>query len=306
MRDYHLDQQELAELRAARRGARNAREAYRLKAVILHGSSLSPSEIAAALLIDDNTVRNHLKRDKRGDIAVMERMNVFGSETLLTAARLTECDAYPQQLQPSAVSVARWVEACLDLRYTDSAMTELLHRLGQGHKKPELLPGKAPAPEVHESAACKQLRKNKGKQDAILFTEATHPQHNAVLGLDWINRVVLSAAEPLRPAAAEHQRPDRRGDAARGGPLRRRHRWRISHRSFHEDQGRLPQVREDHQILRQCPQLPLLSGARLSGAIANRFVIPSAFHAEPEPDRTVLEILPLSSEISAQEYGASG
>jgi hypothetical protein len=69
MQDYHLDKQELAELRAAHRAARNAREAYRLNAVILLGSGWSPSEVAAALLIDDDTVRNHFKRYKQGPAA---------------------------------------------------------------------------------------------------------------------------------------------------------------------------------------------------------------------------------------------
>ena len=69
MQDYPLNQQELAELRAAHRAARNVREAYRLNAVILLGSGWSPSEVAAALLINDDTVRTHFKRYKAGGIA---------------------------------------------------------------------------------------------------------------------------------------------------------------------------------------------------------------------------------------------
>ena len=88
MQDYRLDKQELAELRAAHRAARNAREAYRLNAVILLGSGWSPSEVAAALLIDDDTVRNHFKRYKQGGLAALERMNYVGSEALLTPAQL--------------------------------------------------------------------------------------------------------------------------------------------------------------------------------------------------------------------------
>ena len=53
IQDYHLNQWELAELRAAHRAARNARAAYRLNAVILLGSGWSPAEVAAALFIDD-------------------------------------------------------------------------------------------------------------------------------------------------------------------------------------------------------------------------------------------------------------
>jgi len=49
MLDYHLNEQELAELRAAHRAARNAREAYRSNAVILLGSGWRPAEVTAAL-----------------------------------------------------------------------------------------------------------------------------------------------------------------------------------------------------------------------------------------------------------------
>jgi transposase len=191
MQRYHLDKQELAELRAAHRAARNAREAYRLNAVILLGSGWSPSQVAAALLIDEDTVRNHFKRYKQGGIGELERMNYVGSEAWLTPAQLAELDAHLQQeLHSSAASVARWVKKRFKVQYTDSGMTALLHRLGYRYKKPKLLPGKPPAPEVQEDfvASYKKLKDNKGEHDAILFMDATHPQHNPVLAGGWIKR----------------------------------------------------------------------------------------------------------------------
>jgi transposase len=127
MQDYRLDKQKLAELRAAHRAARNAREAYRLNAVILLGSGWSPSEVAAALLIDDDTVRNHFKRYQQGGIAALERMNYGGSEALLTPTQLAELDAHLQQeLHSSAASVARSVKERFGVHYTDSGMTAYL------------------------------------------------------------------------------------------------------------------------------------------------------------------------------------
>jgi len=191
MQDYRLDKQELAELRAAHRAARNAREAYRLNAVILLGSGWSPSEIAVALLIDDDTVRNHFKRYKQGGIAALERMNYVGSEALLTLDQLAELEIHLQQeLHPSAAAVARSLKERFGVDYTNSGMTALLHRLGYRYKKPKLLPGKAPAPEVQEAfvATYKKLKENKGEYDAVLFMDATHPQHNPVLAGGWIKR----------------------------------------------------------------------------------------------------------------------
>jgi hypothetical protein len=53
-----------------------------------------------------------------------------------------------------------------------------------------LLPGKPPAPEVQEAfaASYRKLKENKGKHDAILFMDATHPQHHPVLAGGWIKR----------------------------------------------------------------------------------------------------------------------
>jgi transposase len=178
-------------LRAAHRAARNAREAYRFNAVILLDSGWRPSEVAAALLIDEDTVRNHFKRYKQGGIEKLERMNDAGSEALLSDAQLAELDAHLQQaLHASAASVARWVQECFGVQYTESGMTALLHRLGYGYKKPKRLPGKAPDPEVQEDfiASYKTLKANKGEHDAVLSVDATHPQHNPVLAGGWIKR----------------------------------------------------------------------------------------------------------------------
>jgi len=61
-----LGKREIADLRAAHRNARNAHKAYRLNAVSLLGSGWSLAEVAAALLIDHDTVRNDFKHYKQG------------------------------------------------------------------------------------------------------------------------------------------------------------------------------------------------------------------------------------------------
>lgn len=191
MQDYRLTTQELAELRAAHRAARNAREAYRLNAVILLGSGWSAAEVSAALLMDDDTVRNHFKRYKRGGLDALERMNYLGSEALLAPEQLAELDGYLQaHLHQTAASVARWVKARFRVCYTASGMTALLHRLGYRYKKPKLLPGKAPDPAVQQAFIEKYhaIKDGNGSDDVVLFMDAVHPQHNPVLAGGWIKR----------------------------------------------------------------------------------------------------------------------
>jgi transposase len=190
MIDYSLPASELAELRSAHRATRDKREADRIKAVILLASGWSAEDIADALLIDPNTVRNQFKRYQQGGLAGLLHLAYRGSDCELSEADLAVLDTQLQtELYLSAKDVAAWVEETLGVAYTVSGMTALLHRLGFVYKKPKLVPGKADR-EAQEAflAQYEELKKNKGENDAILFMDAVHPQHNPVLGYGWIKR----------------------------------------------------------------------------------------------------------------------
>jgi transposase len=96
-RDSRLDKQEIADQRATHRATRHLREAYRLNAVILLGSGWSPGDVADALLIDADSVRNYFKRYKDGGIERLLRMNCIGSEAPLSPQQLAELDAHLQR-----------------------------------------------------------------------------------------------------------------------------------------------------------------------------------------------------------------
>ena len=191
MRDYRLNEHELAELRAAHRAARAVREAYRINAVILLGNGRTAADVADALLIDPDTVRDYFKRYKKTGLEGLLRMSYVGSEALLDAAQLAELDLHlHSHLYLTAEAVARFVEQRWGVRYTLSGMTAVLHRLGYVYKKAKLEPGKHPEPEVQEAFVEKyeNINKNKGEDDLIYFMDATHPQHNPVIGCGWIKR----------------------------------------------------------------------------------------------------------------------
>lgn len=152
MRDYRLNEHELAELRAAHRAARAVREAYRINAVILLGNGRTAADVADALLIDPDTVRDYFKRYKKTGLEGLLRMSYVGSEALLDAAQLAELDLHlHSHLYLTAEAVARLVEQRWGVRYTLSGMTAVLHRLGYVYKKAKLEPGKHPEPEVQEA-----------------------------------------------------------------------------------------------------------------------------------------------------------
>lgn len=118
-------------------------------------------------------------------------MSYVGGEALLDEVQLQALDRHLQEtVYQSAVEVVRYVEQRWDVRYTASGMTALLHRLGYSYKKPQLQPGKHPPVEVQQAFVEKyeKLKETKGPDDVVVFMDATHPQHNPVLGSGWIKR----------------------------------------------------------------------------------------------------------------------
>jgi transposase len=190
MLDYRLNKHELAELRAAHRRALNVREAYRINAVILLGQGRTPADVADALLIDPDTARTYFKRYKKGGVDELLRMNYVGGDALLDAVQLAELDAHlKEHLHLTAESVAGWVKKRCKVSYTRNGMAAVLRRLGYVYKKPKLIPGKADA--AAQEAFLKDyenLKKNSAEGDVVMFMDATHPQHNPVIGYGWIKR----------------------------------------------------------------------------------------------------------------------
>jgi transposase len=76
MKDFHLSDKEIAELRVAHRRCGDKRAAYRLNAVILLGSGWSAKEVSVALLIDEGTLRGYIKRFRRAGLSGCSKTSI--------------------------------------------------------------------------------------------------------------------------------------------------------------------------------------------------------------------------------------
>ena len=75
------------------------------------------------------------------------------------------------------------------MTYTVRGITGLPHRLRFTYKKAKLVPGKADAAAQEEFLAdYEKLKENSEEGDVVMFVDATHPQHNPVIGCGWIVR----------------------------------------------------------------------------------------------------------------------
>ncbi len=187
---YHLTNQELDDLEFEHRHTTDKRYADRVKAVYLLGKGWPVTKIAEALLIDRETVRNHFKRYRKGGLTALQRNDAGGSDAALTEEQRHALDQHlRERLYLTAKEIAHYVEQTWQVTYSESGMTQLLHRLGYVYKKPKLIPGKANADQQRDFVERNQILKaEKAPDDPIYFMDATHPHHNPIAGYGWIKR----------------------------------------------------------------------------------------------------------------------
>lgn len=184
-----LSENERAELKAQHKQERDGRIRDRIKAVLLHDKGWSPQQIAEALLISPQAVRNHLD-----DYATDRKLRPEngGSEEKLSRQ---QSEALEIQLQKHVYlyvkDIIAYVVSVFGIVYTVPGMRAWLRRHGFSHKKPALVPGKANREQQERwIEAYNELRQGLEDSEAICFTDGVHPTHNVQPAFGWIKKGV--------------------------------------------------------------------------------------------------------------------
>jgi len=190
MKNFELTTEEVQELRAAHKSAKNKSDAYRINAVILLGTGWSLEEVVDALLLDDETLRNYVTNYKAGGLDQLLEYRYKGGQPRLPIEKL---EILSQELDSSIYlntkSVCEYVKSRFNEVYSISGMTALLHRLGYVYKKPKLVP--ANVDEEAQAAFLAQyldFMENKKENEAVFFLDAMHPTWNSMAAYGWIKR----------------------------------------------------------------------------------------------------------------------
>ena len=190
MDDFKLTAGQIASLKAFHKLQRDRKKADRVKAVVLLGTGWSVSEVAEALLVDEATIRSwHGKYVKGGENELIA-LCYTGKQPLLNDAQQKElADHLDQKTYIDSKAIAVHIYQTYKIKYSQSGLKDLLHRIGFVYKKPKHVPGKLD-PEKQEEFLDEyaKLRKNKGENDPIYFCDACHPQHNSQPAYGWIRR----------------------------------------------------------------------------------------------------------------------
>src|SRR5258708_1914477 len=168
------------ELRAlARDGLSEGRIVRRANAIVLLNDGWSCQEVAAALLIDDDSVRSwHKLYAERG----LTRLVVFhhpGSRSRLASDQEAALFEWVRTTLPlNTRAIGEWIAKMYGIEYSHAGLIALLHRLGLDYRKPDLVARKLDAAKQRAFIAdYERLMRGLRPDEAVVFVDAVHPTH---------------------------------------------------------------------------------------------------------------------------------
>jgi len=163
----------------------------RMNSLLLLDDGWTAEQVAKALFIDAETVREHLRRYQASGVVGIERLKYQGAACDLSeaqrAALAAELDA---RLYMTAKAVCGFVRREFEVDYTPHAMAKLLNRLGFVYKMPKKVPAKADEA-VQRQFVAEVLgpAMAAANDDAPLyFADGTHPSYTAHAAHGWIRK----------------------------------------------------------------------------------------------------------------------
>src|SRR5215469_16839188 len=166
----------------ARDGAAPSRLTRRANALVLLDDGWSCQEVADALLLNDDTIRNWHKLFEQRGIEGLSSFDMGGSASFLTAAQEDALKAFVGATLPrSTRQVGAFIAREFGLVYESrSGLIALLHRLGLEYHKPDVVARKLDVAKQKDFIESYDKLLNQLRPDeAVLFVDAVHPTHAA-------------------------------------------------------------------------------------------------------------------------------
>lgn len=184
-----LSEAERTQLKTQHRRERDGRVRDRIKAVLLYDKGWSIAAIAEALLLSEDTIREHIteyresKKLKPENGGSAEKFSIEQSEQLR------------QHLQSHTYlyvkDIIAYVQSTWSITYSVPGMRNWLRRHDFSYKKPALVPGKANEQQQREwLAGYEKLKQNLPGDETICFMDGVHPTHNVQPAYGWIQKGV--------------------------------------------------------------------------------------------------------------------
>lgn len=184
-----LDDKERAKLRIQHKQERDGRVRDRIKAVLLYDKGWSFQQIAEALLLSNEAIRNHIDEYK---VSKKLRPESGGSQEKLSDKQTRQLEAHLQEHTYLYVKdIVVYVQIAFSVTYTIHGMRNWLQRYGFSYKKPAVVPGKANEQQQKEwITEYEKLRSMLPADETICFIDGVHPTHNVQPTYGWIKKGV--------------------------------------------------------------------------------------------------------------------
>lgn len=174
-------------LLAQHRRERDRRVADRIKAVLLADEGWGVEEIAHALFLSDEAIRQHLK-----DYAAKQKLKPEngGSEPQLDEKQTPFLKAHlREKIYIHVKDICDFVKNTWGVAYSVSGMTQWLKRNKFTYHKPAAVPAKADkAKQEAHIVWYEALKKTLPEDEKIVFMDSVHPTHQTRLAYGWIEK----------------------------------------------------------------------------------------------------------------------
>lgn len=170
--------QDLIEL--ARNGSSEHRLARRANALVLLDKGWSCQKVAAALLLDDDTIRTWHRLYEEDGIEGLVDFGHEGGVCRLSLAQQEKLKAWVEQTLPRTTrQIGAWIEQEFGLVYQGrSGLIALMKRLGMVYRKPKTVSRKLDVEKQKAFIeAYNALLNGLPDDEAVLFGDAVHPTH---------------------------------------------------------------------------------------------------------------------------------
>jgi transposase len=180
-----INENEITSLKLRHKTERDGRVRDRIKAVILHAKGWSNVDIATALLVNVDTVGDHIREYEAEKKLKPEN---GGSNSLLNPAQTEELISHLEvSSYVNTADICAYVKEHYGIIYTISGMTSWLHRNKFSYKQPKGTPAKAnPEKQAQFVAEYNRLLNNTPEDEPILFADGVHPTQATKLSYGWI------------------------------------------------------------------------------------------------------------------------
>ena len=163
----------------ARDGLEEHRIARRANAMVLLDQGWSCSRVAAALLLDDDTIRQWYGTYEEEGLEGLRHFRQEGSACRLSLQQQSALAQWiTAHLPRSTNAVGAWIKKTYGLSYSRPGLIALLHRLGFNYRRPVGIPRKLDEAKQRAFIAdYEKLLNRLAADEVVVFVDAVHPEY---------------------------------------------------------------------------------------------------------------------------------